>query len=147
MFDFIEQSLERGDILSIGTSGFGDDTITNEYGLVMSHAYTVIDTYRLTTDGEESHRLIKMRNPWGSEYYDGRWCDYCQEWNNVYENRVDLVDEDDGIIFIEDVDLRYGGEMLFVNYKLDDKERYEQWIDFEETESNTWYSAILNNPV
>lgn len=105
MFNYFEEALKRGDILSLGTYGNGDDSVTNSYGLVMSHAYTVIDTVRLTTDNEEVHRLIKMRNPWGSEYYDGAWCDDCSEWTDDFKDKAGFYNANDGEIFIEDVDL------------------------------------------
>jgi hypothetical protein len=41
------------------------------YGLVKNHAYVIEGVYELT-DGE---KLVKMRNPWGTEGYNGAYAD------------------------------------------------------------------------
>lgn len=146
MFDWFEASLKEGDIISLGTIGNGDDSVTNEYGLVMSHAYTVIDTVRLTNNNEETYRLIKMRNPWGSEYYDGDWCDDCSQWTTDYRAKADFTNANDGEIWIADTDLYASSDQLFVNYFVDKATYHEAWIDFTSTTSNSWYSASMYNP-
>lgn len=45
------------------------DSLTNACGLSQNHAYVVLGTVRLSTGA----RIIKMRNPWGTEKYT---CDY-----------------------------------------------------------------------
>jgi hypothetical protein len=146
MFDWFEAALKEGDIISLGTIGNGDDSVTNEYGLVMSHAYTVIDTVRLTKDNEETYRLIKMRNPWGSEYYDGDWCDDCSQWTTDYRAKADFTNANDGEIWIADTDLYASSDQLFVNYFVDKATYHEAWIDFTSTSSSSWYSASMYNP-
>ena len=42
-----------------------------KYGLPSGHAYSLMGTAKLT-DGTE---LLKVRNPWGSEVYDGPYSD------------------------------------------------------------------------
>jgi len=39
-------------------------------GLIAGHAYTLIDT--AVYNGEN---LVKVRNPWGSEHFNGPWSD------------------------------------------------------------------------
>jgi hypothetical protein len=39
-------------------------------GLVATHAYTVLGTAEY-----KGEKLVKMRNPWGSECYKGKWSD------------------------------------------------------------------------
>ena len=43
----------------------------NELGLIAGHAYSFIGTN--TYKGE---KLVKLRNPWGHEAYNGPWSDH-----------------------------------------------------------------------
>lgn len=43
--------------------------------LVPSHAYTILGVQELKAGGNVVHRLLKMRNPWGKERYEGPWND------------------------------------------------------------------------
>ena len=54
---------ETGDMMEASTKGKGDDSKVNAYGLAMSHSYTVLQVKQLS-DGT---KLVKIRNPWGSE--------------------------------------------------------------------------------
>ena len=59
-------------LLQAGTPcGNGGDDTTNENGLVNCHAYTILGVQQLN-NGE---KLIKMRNPWGSELFKGNFSD------------------------------------------------------------------------
>ena len=55
----------------MGTEGAGDDSKRTADGLAKSHAYTVIGVNTLS-DGTQ---LVRIRNPWGSEDFKGRWSD------------------------------------------------------------------------
>ena len=54
----------------------------NDIGVAYGHAYTVIDTALL----DDGTRLIKMRNPWGSETYHGPWGDDSHLWTPELED-------------------------------------------------------------
>ena len=43
-----------------------------------------------------------MRNPWGSERWNGPWCDSCNEWKAVSKTIKDSIGyaKDDGIFFM-----------------------------------------------
>lgn len=56
--------------------GTGTDKDQNELGVAYMHAYTMLDTLTLSN----GQRLIKMRNPWGSETYNGPWGDDSAKW-------------------------------------------------------------------
>lgn len=56
----------------------GSDKSVNEYGLALSHAYTVAGAHLIKnpSTGAIVARLIEMRNPWGSDgAYSGVWKD------------------------------------------------------------------------
>ncbi|CAC5412924.1 CAPN15 [Mytilus coruscus] len=65
------------------TSCEAKDGFTPEYcktlGLITGHAYSLLDVYNMDT-GE---RLLKIRNPWGSESWNGNWSDNSPKWQKV----------------------------------------------------------------
>ena len=65
------------DFTQAGTEG-SDDTLQNSVGLVKGHAYTVLGVHKLSRDGT---RLVKIRNPWGSEVFHGAWSDDSPNWD------------------------------------------------------------------
>ena len=72
------------------------------YGkLVGKHAYTIIGVQELVDDaGKVLHRLIKMRNPWAGEKYEGDWYDKDDKWTPEFKKQAGLVDKDDGTFFV-----------------------------------------------
>ena len=82
--------------MNFGLDG-GNDTQTNELGLVLGHAYSHLGHVTLS-DGT---RLIKCRNPWGSESYHGPWSDQSDKWTDAFKKEVNFEAQDDGIFFME----------------------------------------------
>ena len=78
--------------------GTGSDKDTNDKGLPYMHAFTINGTVKLS-DGT---KLIKIRNPWGSEWYEGPWSDSGNKWTEKYKEEAGYVDSDDGLWFISD---------------------------------------------
>ena len=74
------------------------------------HAFTVNDALKLS-DGT---KLIRIRNPWGSEWYDGPWSDKSIMWTEKYKKEAGYVDGNDGLWFISDSD--YLKSMEFTTY-------------------------------
>lgn len=50
--------------------------------------------------GEQSHKLYKVRNPWGSERYTGDWSDKSSLWTEILKEKHSIKDENDGIWYI-----------------------------------------------
>jgi hypothetical protein len=81
-------------------------------GLAKAHAYTVLGVITLTTksnglfendsntDGKLVQKLIKMRNPWGTEKYTGPWHDYDSRWTPEFNKQAGHVKGDDGTFFM-----------------------------------------------
>ena len=59
----------------------------------MGHAYTVLEAKQLTKGPKRGTKLIKVRNPWGSETYNGPWSDKSNLWDAQSKEEVDLVDD------------------------------------------------------
>lgn len=57
-------------------------------GLIMGHAYSILDTDVLYRNGREI-RLIQLRNPWGKDEWNGDWSDTSRLWTE--EERAKLM--------------------------------------------------------
>jgi len=65
--------------------------------LVTGHAYTILGTVELKAGNTVIQQLVKMRNPWGREKYDGPWNDKDPKWTETLKKQANLVVADDGI--------------------------------------------------
>ena len=81
----VEHDSNEQAIVNFGLDG-GNDTQTNELGLVLGHAYSHLGHVTLS-DGT---RLIKCRNPWGSESYHGPWSDQSDKWTDAFKKEVNF---------------------------------------------------------
>jgi len=59
--------------------------MVSHYNMVPGHAYGILDTLCLTTNGYCVHKIIKMRNPWGSSKYDGPWSEHSGLWTEEFK--------------------------------------------------------------
>lgn len=61
-------------------------------GIFSGHAYGIIDVFELPNPQKEgprkSHRLLRIRNPWGMREWTGKWSDHSEE----IELHADLID-------------------------------------------------------
>ncbi|VDI46453.1 calpain-15 [Mytilus galloprovincialis] len=85
------------------------DGFTHDYckslGLITGHAYSLLDVYDMDT-GE---KLLKIRNPWGSESWKGDWSDSSPKWQKVkpeVKQRLKPDGNKHGIFWIEFKDFR-----------------------------------------
>jgi len=89
------------------------DSYTNADGLVQSHAYSVLSTHKLSN----GVRLVKMRNPWGSDSFHGRWSDQSTLWTEQFKKEVGFKeDQEDGFIFMQIEDYFEQVESTDFNY-------------------------------
>ena len=65
----------------------GGEGLFNLYG---GHAYTLLDAFELYKDGQPQEKLLKIRNPWGSEYFSGSWSDASELWTEDLKKQVIL---------------------------------------------------------
>ena len=122
LWDMLSKHDAAGEIIQTSTSGNNHFT-QHDNGLAKGHQYTTIGV----TDLVPGKRLVKVRNPWGSEQYKGAWCDACAEWNDVSEdikNELNFAKADDGIFYITVEDYQTAFESTEVNYDISNNE----WI-------------------
>lgn len=70
-------------------------------GLTSAHVYTILDAVKLTDNVGKQWNLIKMRNPWGSEGYNGPWSDKDHaRWTDDLKAQVGHTHADDGVFLL-----------------------------------------------
>ena len=74
-------------IMGAATAG-STDTATNECGIAMSHAYSLIAAFELKTSSTVDHKMYMIRNPWGVSYYTGSWNEADSAWTSDYISQV-----------------------------------------------------------
>mmetsp|Transcript_19063 Transcript_19063/g.50114 ORF Transcript_19063/g.50114 Transcript_19063/m.50114 type:complete len:422 (+) Transcript_19063:515-1780(+) len=79
MYGMIKSYHAKGCVMGAGSKG-KDETLTEgrgkEGGIVPGHAYTIVNVYE-----SFGHKLIKLRNPWGTFEWDGDWSDKSDMWS------------------------------------------------------------------
>ncbi|XP_071102038.1 calpain-2 catalytic subunit-like [Haliotis cracherodii] len=67
-------------------------------GIIPGHAYTLIAAKEVTKKNGKRAFLLRMRNPWGSDEWTGKWSDKSPNWKKLTdEDRNQLLeDKEDG---------------------------------------------------
>ena len=91
-------------VLSATTAGTSD-TQTNECGITMSHAYSVLAAFTMTDSGGTAHKCLLVRNPWGRSTYSGKWNKNDGDWTDaliaqVPYNHDPRTEQDSNGIFV-----------------------------------------------
>lgn len=84
------------DIMSCGTAGGGNHDVKTAVGLSESHAYSLLGVKQLSNGA----RLVKIRNPWGSEGFKGDWSASSSLWTDSLKAEAGEKGLDDGIFFM-----------------------------------------------
>lgn len=95
--DIMDRNRFWADLLQVNkTYLFGASSMSEKlHGVVGSHAYCILETYE-----EGSLRLIKMKNPWGEEEWDGAWSDGSDKWTPEMMTKLKHKFGDDGIFWM-----------------------------------------------
>ena len=86
----------------------------------MGHAHTVVGAYSIKdAAGTVTNRLIRIRNPWGSDSYTGPWYDGDSRWTAAIKAQVPYANSNEGYFFIEVNDFILGFYYFTINYMRD----------------------------
>ncbi len=119
----MKKAYERGSLqtAAINVSPHGRIEEKMSCGLVKGHAYgiTKLNIMRIgdnkffqfisSTANEKLH-MVRLRNPWGSNEWNGNWSDQSENWNKVPKKereRMGLNYDDDGEFWMEFNDFLY----------------------------------------
>lgn len=56
----------------------------SHFNMVSGHAYGVIGAVKLTGGAHDGQMMIKTRNPWGTNKYNGPWSENASQWTADY---------------------------------------------------------------
>lgn len=102
-FDIIKQAIEKEFIVCC------DITYTNDskellklkaLGLISNHAYNVIETAEVSDIKGEKIQLLRVKNSWGTNEWEGDWSDKSSKWTEEYKKLLNYEDKEDGIFWI-----------------------------------------------
>ena len=99
------------------------DKYMNEVGLNLSHAYTVLGTKTLTDKDNKKIRLVKIRNPWGEETYNGAFSDKSDLWTDDLRKQAGAVKKNDGVFFMPIADYKKWCNLTTENINVDKMSR------------------------
>ena len=106
------------------------------------HAFTVNDTKELS-DGT---KLIQIRNPWGKEKYWGPWSDSDYRWTEDFKKEAGLVEEDDGLWWIDSDNYHSNFSQTSVNANVSNMHlSYYALFDLEKGKTETDNLTITSN--
>lgn len=87
IWDFLRTHHEDKDIITAASNfDCGSDNNLTPDGIACSHAYSILGSKVMEFEDSETGvtkniRMIKVRNPWGTENYWGPWSDFHANWN------------------------------------------------------------------
>jgi hypothetical protein len=120
-------ALQNEDVLlGAGTPSHPDgDRATSGTGIVQGHAYSVLKLVQA-----DEHKLICVRNPWGTGEWTGDWSDDSSLWTKRLKNLCGVTSfDDDGLFWMDWNDFLAEFEEIYIcrNYYA----------------SKNWHSALI----
>lgn len=92
IWDIINTAFKANNMVSI----ISPPVASGANGIAQKHVYTVLNTLVVN-----DLKLYRVRNPWGSEGYHGPWSDKSDLWDEDTKRKVDYLDKNDGLFFID----------------------------------------------
>ena len=97
LWQIIKDSDAKNYIISASSATAEQETKDlKKVGLVSDHAYSVISAVEVNPQT----RLLKLRNPWGHQEWNGDWSDKSTKWTPELRLKLGAVDLEDGVFFI-----------------------------------------------
>ncbi len=97
----LSDALDNAYIVAADTWGTGDDQQENDFGMLLSHSYTVLGAYEVT-DGDDTYQLLQMRDPWTTEAtYTGAFNNSDALWTDELMSQVPYQTDDLSLFFMD----------------------------------------------
>jgi len=61
----------------------------SHFNMISGHAYGLIGAVTLKGGAHDGMRMLKTRNPWGTNKYDGPWSEKSADWTPEYRKQAD----------------------------------------------------------
>ena len=82
LFDWIHRNKQKSIFTSSIYQKGGEIESKTSTGLIVGHAYAILDTARLKLKSSNNHvEMLKLRNPWATTTWTGAWSRTSRMWN------------------------------------------------------------------
>ncbi len=71
-------------------SNVGSDSDKSKTGIVLGHAFTLLNATYLNYKGKKI-KLLQLRNPWGQGEFQRDWSDKDKKWMQIPKDEKDRV--------------------------------------------------------
>ena len=82
-WDLIKEGEASDYIMAISTDGQGNDQMSNNCGIAMSHVYSLITHFEMTDKYGTKHKMLLVRNPWATNGYNYLWGPDDSNWTDA----------------------------------------------------------------
>jgi hypothetical protein len=103
LFDSVKRALERNNIVSCDITAPSNSIDYNklkDMGLITNHAYNVIEAAEVSDIRGNKIPLLRIKNNWGTNEWEGDWSDKSNKWTEEYKQLLNWEDKEDGIFWI-----------------------------------------------
>ena len=115
-FEMLKEFEAKRYVMCCSTKSGTDSKEDSKNGIVQGHAYTLIGAHEV-----EGHKIVQLRNPWGSFEWNGAWSDESDEWadNPKVKEALEPTVADDGIFYMSYADFMCNYEKVDVCQRAD----------------------------
>ena len=71
-FDMLKSADKRNFTMMAASHGQGENR--GEEGVISGHAYSLLSIHEIVYEGKDT-KLLRLRNPWGTGEWQGKWSD------------------------------------------------------------------------
>lgn len=107
VWQLLLQHQNRGSMMGCASNG-QNSMVAREavrLGLVLNHAYGILQVCEIQRQDGQKVKLLKLRNPWGEKEWQGRWaCRDRSRWDSIspqLREQLGYVDQNDGTFFMD----------------------------------------------
>ena len=73
-------------------------------GLITGYTYNLLAINQIQDSDGKNVYLLRLRNPWSQNEWNGDWSDKSPKWTDDAKNKVHFSDKADGIFYMSDND-------------------------------------------
>ena len=96
LWEQLKEATSKKHVITCATDG-DEDNEKSDVNLAQGHAYSLVNIHELSN----GVKLIKIRNPWGTETYNGPWSDTSDKWTQELREEVGHTNPGDGFFYID----------------------------------------------
>lgn len=104
LWELLSSYTQQGNLMCVSTYSIVENSKIKERGLAELHGYTLLSIIEFNNENDPSNpiKLIKLRNPWGYQEWNGAWSDSDEDsWTKERLEKYKDKKDNDGIFWIE----------------------------------------------